>query len=100
MGRAKRNPSLVQDRDDGFCEELYPSYDLGRISTTPETNSSTSTIFRNVASSIRPYNFKPSQVPASSAGSPIANSFAVSAVIAPLPPIHSALIRKIATATG
>ena len=38
--------------------------------------------------------------PANNAGSPIKNSLIASAVIAPLAPIHDALITKIATATG
>ena len=39
-------------------------------------------------------------MPARSAGNPIKNSLIVSGVIALLAPIHTALIRKIATATG
>ena len=44
------------------------------ISTAPDARSSTSTTFRNIASSSRPNSFSPSQVPANSAGNPIRNS--------------------------
>ena len=74
-----------------------PAYTISRA---PDARSSASTIFRNVASSSRPNSFSPSQVPANKAGNPIRNSLITSGVIAPLAPIHNALMAKIATATG
>ena len=53
------------------------SGDAQNNSATPETNSSASTILRNVPSSIRPNSFSPSHVPANRNGRPSANSFAV-----------------------
>jgi len=70
------------------------------ISTAPEMNSRARTIFRNMASSIRPKSRRPSHVPARRNGRPITNSLIVSGVTVPLAPSQSALIRKMQTATG
>src|ERR1700704_968575 len=67
------------------------------ISTAPEMNSRARTIFRNMASSIRPKSRRPSHVPARRNGRPITNSLIVSGVTVPLAPSQRTLIRKMQT---